>query len=630
MKKDFKPQPRGDIHSAIENKQLIKVAPESPRPADLLQNVKISSADELTANDTALYELLLSSAYEHDTSNLKSNGKLAETHFISVDLVMPYIGPSSRRDAIKASLRRLANTTISFGSVDTCLYENVQLVTAWLESTKKDDRIKFSFPEPIRNVMSKMPSYAYIELAPLPEMKSRYSIRLYKHLALEASKADKWTPDGDNAVYIYGTPDEVASWAGYQPENGKVAMSKLRERVLKFVETDFANLRTFSVSFKEIYGTGRGRPVEKIEFRLGLKSPSHHMVKMGYEKGEHNFRHVGGVDAPEFRVNSNIWIKAERTFWNERKFQHRVYYHAWLIALQEALDKDPVSPGYTRREYRGQRLLNAIERLGADEAAFKFCAEEVADPDIAADNWALVFEMPDDAREARKSRIEASKHVQTSFHTSKEPAADESESERNDQKTAVPFTTSGFSRPAFSKPASDEQVSYIEDAADLDISDTDAEMLADLISDDTVPVSKKPKLEVPVEEVIETEFEEPEDDFGVDDTAAAFLSEIIADDEKAPISKLDGVKEIIWTADSELNEEEVKDQVFPVLASYYYDEHEHTHRPKLTIRWWNRGTVVETTFGKQPVNVRDIEEITKRLNDERVLDDVLSEVEYIR
>jgi len=619
MKKDFKPQPRGDIHAAIENNQLIRVAPESPRPSDLLQNVKISSADELTANDTALYELLLSSAYETDAANLKSNGKLAETHFISVDLVMPYIGPSSRRDAIKASLRRLANTTISFGSVDTCLYENVQLVTAWLESTKKDDRIKFSFPEPIRKVMGTMPSYAYIELAPLPDMKSRYSIRLYKHLALEAAKADKWTPDGDNNVYLYGTPEEVAAWAGYQPENGKIAMSKLRERVLKFIETDFANLRTFSVSFKEIYGSGRGRPVEKIEFRLGLKSPSHHMVKMGYELGDHKQRHVGGIDAPEFRVNSNIWLKAEKTFWNERKFQHRVFYHAWLIALQEALDKDPVSPGYTQREYRGNRLLNAVSTLGADEAAFKFCAEEIADPDIAIDNWAIALEMPNDARDARKARIEASNHVRTKKHASI--------SERNAQ-----FRSVGFTKPLFSdvQAAPTEQVSFIEEeATDIDISDADAELLNDLISNDDVSDFKKKKVETKVDEPVEAEPEEIEDDFGVDDTAAAFLSEIIADEE-APVSKLDGVKEVIWTADSELDEEEVKDQVLPILASYYYDEYEHTHRPKLTIRWWNNGTVVETTFGKKPVNQRDIDEITKRLNDERVLDEVLNEVEYIR
>lgn len=620
MKKDFKPQPRGNINAAIESNQLLKVAPESPRPADLLQNVTILSKDDLTANDIAIYELLLSSAYEKDTANLKSNGKLAEIHFISVDLVMPYIGPSSRRDAIKASLRRLANTTISFGSVDTCLYENVQLVTAWLESTKKDDRIKFSFPEPIRKVMGTMPSYAYIELAPLPEMKSRYSIRLYKHLALEASKAEKWTPDGDNTVYLYATPEEVAGWAGYQPENGKVAMSKLRERVLKFIETDFANLRTFSVSFKEIYGSGRGRPVEKIEFRLGLKSPSHHMVKMGYELGDHKQRHVGGIDAPEFRVNSNIWLKAEKTFWNERKFQHRVFYHSWLIALQEALDKDPVSPGYTRREYRGHRLLNAIERFGADEAAFKFCAEEIADPDIAIDNWAIALEMPNDARDARESRIEASKHAQTKKHATN--------SEHKHPKRSV-----GFTKPALTniRPA-DAEVSYIEEEAiDIDISDKDAELLTDLISNDDVSVSKPSKIEIKVDEIIEAEPEEIEDDFGVDDTAAAFLSEIIADDEpEATISKLDGVKEVIWTADSELDEEEVKDQVLPILASYYYDEYEHTHRPKLTIRWWNQGTAVETTFGKKPVNQRDIDEITKRLDDERVLDEVLNEVEYIR
>jgi len=150
-----------------------------------------------------------------------------------------------------------------------------------------------------------------------------------------------------------------------------------------------------------------------------------------------------------------------------------------------------------------------------------------------------------------------------------------------------------------------------------------------LISNDDVSDFKKKKVETKVDEPVEAEPEEIEDDFGVDDTAAAFLSEIIADEE-APVSKLDGVKEVIWTADSELDEEEVKDQVLPILASYYYDEYEHTHRPKLTIRWWNNGTVVETTFGKKPVNQRDIDEITKRLNDERVLDEVLNEVEYIR
>jgi len=108
------------------------------------------------------------------------------------------------------------------------------------------------------------------------------------------------------------------------------------------------------------------------------------------------------------------------------------------------------------------------------------------------------------------------------------------------------------------------------------------------------------------------------------------LSEIIADDEEAPKSKLDGVKEIIWSADDELDEEEVKEQVFPILQNYYYDEHDHTHRIKLTIRWWDWGTVVESTFGVLPVSEADIKEITRRLDNERVLNETLNVEEYIR
>jgi len=590
----------------------------------MLDAVEITSADILTADDAALHELLISAAYESD------KGMSSEFTSLPVSIALRFLGDHARRDALKISMRRLMSTTVSYGTKKTRRFENVPLLFSWLESTEKEDIIRYSLPEPIRILMREMPAYAYLELAPISQMKSKYSVRLYRILAAAAAR-EKWTPEGQNKVIVSATLEDLFSWTGFAlDKDGAMSFGKFRQRVLADLDKELATVRRFGLRVEEIRKEGRGRPLERVDFHLNLRAPSHHLTRTTFEPGEHKLHHVGGIDAPQYRVNSNIWMKAERTFWNERKFQHRVYYHAWLIALQEALDKDPVSPGYTRREYRGQRLLNAIERLGADEAAFKFCAEEVADPDIAIDNWSLVFEMPDDAREARKARIEASKHAQMSSHTSKEPASDKISSECNAQKTAVPFTTSGFSRPAFSKPA--EQVSYIEEeAADLELSVADAEFLEDLISNDTVPVSKKQTIETKVDEPIEAEPEEDDEgDFGVDDTAAQFLSEIIADDEEAPKSKLDGVKEIIWSADSELNEEEVKEQVFSILASYYYDEYEHTHRTKLTIRWWNRGTVVETTFGKKPVNERDIEEITKRLDDERVLDEVLSEVEYIR
>lgn len=624
MTKYIQPEPRGSISESISTRSLTKIAPESPRPLEMLDAVEITSADILTADDAALHELLISAAYEDD------KGMTAEFTSLSVSIALRFLGDHARRDALKISMRRLMSTTVSYGTKKSRRFENVPLLFSWLESTEKEDIIRYSLPEPIRILMREMPAYAYLELAPISQMKSKYSVRLYRVLAAAAAR-EKWTPNGDNRVTVSASLEDLFQWTGFPADkDGAMSFGKFRQRVLADLDKELATVRRFGLRIEEIRKEGRGRPLERVDFHLNLRAPSHHLTRATFEPGEHNKRGIGGVDKPEFRVNSNIWVKVQNEFWRIQKRQHDVYFKAWQVALLEALDEASVSPGYTRREYRGQRLLNAIEKLGADEAAFKFCAEEVANPDILEHNSPLLTVDHEDAEDARKSRIEASKHAQTSSHTSKEPAADESESERNDQKTAVTFTTSGFSRPSFSKPAV-EQVSYIEDAADIDISDTDADFLEDLISNDTVPVSKKQTIETKVDEPLEAQPEYQEDDFGVDDTAAAFLSEIIADDEpKAPSSKLDGVKEIIWSADSELNEEEVKEQVLPILASYYYDEYEHTHRPKLTLRWWNNGTVVETTFGEKPINERDIEEITKRLDDERVLDEVLSEVEYIR
>lgn len=179
-RKAFTPAARGNLFIAIAEKILAKVVPESPRPVPLLDGVKISSEDKLTATDTALYELLLSRAYESDTEN-KSAGIASDgTHKISVSVVLPFLGTSARCDAVKSALRRLNKTTITFGSKATHLYENVPLISAWFESNNADEKICFSFPQSIQDVMRRMPGYAYIELAPLPNMKSRYSIRLYK------------------------------------------------------------------------------------------------------------------------------------------------------------------------------------------------------------------------------------------------------------------------------------------------------------------------------------------------------------------------------------------------------------------------------------------------------------------
>lgn len=522
IRKAFTPATRGDISTAISEKTISKIAPESPRPAPLLDGVKISSEDKLTATDIALYELLLSRAYERDTAFKAKGLPLEDADNISVgNIVLPYLGASSRRAAVKAALKRLNETTITFGSTETLLYEDVPLLTSWFESNKTDDKIGYSFPPPIRDLMRRMPGYAYIELAPLPDMKSRYSIRLYKKLALEASK-QKWLATGDNTITLTGTPADVAAWAGFQTENGTVSMSKLRDRVLKFVDVDFADIRAFSVSFRENYGTGRGRPVESIDFRITLNAPSHHLTHASFEKGEHKQKGLGGVDAPEFRVNSMIWQKAQSTFWGHQRRLHTAYFDAWQLALLEAIDEAPMSPGYGRREYRGRRLLNAIQALGADEAAYKFCAEEVADPDLLVDGDPISVSVDTaEAVEARIARIEKTKTPVNAAEAAKKDAKD------TPAVVTLPFKR-GFDRPSFAKttPAVPVADTAIEVAAtDLDVSDLDAQLLENLISD------------TPVE----------------------------------PTFSLADIREVMFTADRERSLEEIEDELFYLITDWDFE-----------------------------------------------------------
>lgn len=580
-RKAFTPATRGDISTAIAEKTISKIAPESPRPSPLLDGVKISSEDKLTAMDTALYELLLSRAYEIDADFKAAKIPLSDTHRIPVDVALSYLGASARRAAVKYALKRLNETTITFGSKDTRLYEDVPLLTSWFESDKTDDKIGFSFPQPIRDVMHRMPGYAYIELSPLPEMKSRYSIRLYKRLALEASK-QKWSTTGDNIITLNGTPADVASWAGFQTENGTVSMSKLRDRVLKFVDSDFADIRAFGVSFKENYGTGRGRPVESIDFRIALKAPSHHQTHVSFERGEHKQKGLGGVDAAEYRVNSMIWQKVQATFWSNQKRLHTAYFDAWQLALHEALDEAPVSPGYGRREYRGHCLLNAIKLLGADEAAFKFCAEEVADSDLLVDGDPTSVSVdPAEAIEARISRI--SKPVAPI-------AAEVVKKDDNAPKTVVslPFKQRGFDRPTFTKtPAAAPEVdeNTIEVAAtDLVVSDLDAALLENLISDTPA---------------------EPE-----------------------PTFSLSGIREIMFTADREMTLEEVETDLFPQLEDWDF---EGDHELRVSVRVFVDGYANEYDFGVHKTSTDDIKKLHKILLDRRVLDDEINtELELIK
>jgi len=597
MKKLIQPATRGSITKAITESQLSKIAPESPRPLEMLDSVEITSSDILTADDAALHELLVSAAYEAD------KGMTAEFTSLPVATALKFLGTHARRDALKVSMRRLMATTVSYGTKKSRRFEDVPLIFSYLETNESEDVIRYSLPEPIRILMRSMPAYAYLELAPLSQMKSKYSVRLYRIFAAAAAR-QKWTPDGENKVVVSASLEDLYRWTGFPLDTGKMNFGKFRQRVLNKLVYELATVRRFNISVEEIRKEARGRPLERVDFHVILRAPSHHLTRVSFNKRTHRLLGVGGVDAPEFRVNSYVWQRVQRAFSGFSQDMNISYFGAWQIALKEALDADPITPEYDIRYYRGKRLLNVIKLYGPDEAAFQFCAEEVQAPDLLSNEVkSLFWEEAAIASEARKKRI-----------VPKPPKKEKLSSQARGQdlsKTEVASTV----------PTSNEDEGTT--------SSVGMQLFEELLAEEDQKFERAEPTQ-PSEPTPELEPETSANyDPAIDDITTKLLTELLEDEapeETDAMPDLSNIREIIWTADHELSYEEVDERVFPVIQNIIYTGE---HKIELTVRCWIDGLVEEFTFGQRDVSPEDIAYITDTLAADRLLDDDISEPDFI-
>ena len=68
-RRNFRPVNRGDIVKALDKPAALRVvAPESPRPLELLLGVTYDRESTLTADDATLHELLLTVALHADAA----------------------------------------------------------------------------------------------------------------------------------------------------------------------------------------------------------------------------------------------------------------------------------------------------------------------------------------------------------------------------------------------------------------------------------------------------------------------------------------------------------------------------------------------------------------------------------
>ncbi len=169
---------------------LVEQNATTPKPREMIEQVKIVGRDNLTAADQAVYEGLLAWAMKTLTAKPEDGGGDREMHQIPLDAILSYSGLPSP-EALVESLDRLAATRAKYDIRDGEWHRigSVPLIFGEVAKhllTPDRSHVNFGIPEPVRRLMLKPKSYGYLELAALPRFASRYSTRLYQRLALRA------------------------------------------------------------------------------------------------------------------------------------------------------------------------------------------------------------------------------------------------------------------------------------------------------------------------------------------------------------------------------------------------------------------------------------------------------------
>lgn len=395
-RRNFRPVNRGDITKALDKPAaLTVVAPESPRPLELLLGVTYDRESTLTSDDATLHELLMTVALHADAA-LQD-----ETHAVPMRHILRYLGTEARRDAVKDSLARLLKNTVSFGP-----YEQVPLLVSWIERKDAGDVVHFTLPAPIKTALTAQAEYAYIEVGALPAMRSKFVARLYKALVAELkSTGRRWIRGGDNRLVVTASVEQVADWVCFPRErDGRVRGGKLKERVLDIAVEQFKDVQAFSLAISAEPAKTRGNPILEVQFVLTLNPSSHHQTRILFDAA--GIRQFGGVDAPEFCVRQDIWLKASGHFIAQfTNLSHSVLFGLWTACLQEMLDEQPLSGGYATRKYRGDRLRQEIAKRGADAAAWAWAMEEADSPDLVLRSKAERKEIANIGEAARRARV---------------------------------------------------------------------------------------------------------------------------------------------------------------------------------------------------------------------------------
>lgn len=236
------------------------------RDARLIEGIRIVGADDLTARDQALYQLLLDVAREQGIDR--------GLHQLPTDRVWTYLQGREtkeivdrRPERLQDSLVRLTRTVVRYTWRDQ--YNRAYGVRSLLSSADVYEdmasgaaHMDYSIPDAVRYAIQSTSSYTHLSLSAFAAFRSRYSARLYQHLALRAGY------DGPAGKVWNIPPIDLAKLLNYPVRKG-LHYASFRKRCLTPAMEDIKeHVGAFKVCMKEEPGPGRGRPIVKLIFEI--------------------------------------------------------------------------------------------------------------------------------------------------------------------------------------------------------------------------------------------------------------------------------------------------------------------------------------------------------------------------
>lgn len=333
------------------------VRPQHDKPRVLIETMRFVGEDRLTARDQAVYEFLV--------ANARHAGIDRDAHAVRLGDLMAYVSETTP-ERIADSLERLTRTLVRYDlrHETTRVYGAMPFIIAQVTEDLLEGMatLEYTIPAPVRHAILAATHYTMLEINAFAGFSSRYSGRLYQRLALRTGRT--WEVE----------PLELAKALNYRPAEEGLLWAYFWRRCLEPALADIAeHVQAFSVSFDPgkdlVRGRGRGRPVEKIRFRVSAVHQRWIDLKAAplHRNAWHQAKLPDALHSDE-ELPSTLAIGKAKTATGWSEFD---LLHGWR-AMLDRVKKDPRGKAATGLE--AWLLLRVLKDDGAD-AAFAFWAQ---------------------------------------------------------------------------------------------------------------------------------------------------------------------------------------------------------------------------------------------------------------